>query len=125
MELSLSNRQIRGGGAHHAGGLTKQASLVTLVQSHPLRSQSSFHTGGQHLLLGAAPATFQVRFLSSRQEKTRFDYWQSIMPDLDPPHTGGYRILEEEKRPGTNVNFNISIISEICRKIVHRDFELD
>ena len=40
MELSLSNRQIRGGGAHNAGGLTKQASLVTLVQLHPLRSQS-------------------------------------------------------------------------------------
>ena len=83
MELSLSNRQIRGGGAHHAGGLTKQASLVTLVQSHPLRSQSSFHTGGRHPLLGAAPATFQLRFLSSSHEKRRFDYWQSIMPDLD------------------------------------------
>ena len=42
----------------------------------------------------AAPATFQVfesqapRFLSSRQEKRRFDYWQSIMPDLDPPTLG-------------------------------------
>ena len=47
------------------------------------------------------------------------------MPDLDPPHTGGYRILERERRPGTIVNFTISIISEICRKIVHRDFELD
>ena len=42
-----------------------------------------------------------------------------------PPHTRGYRSLEEERRPGTNVNFTISIISEICRKIVHRDFELD
>jgi hypothetical protein len=26
--------------------------------------------------------------LSSRQEKRRFDYWQSIMPDLDPPNWG-------------------------------------
>ena len=33
--------------------------------------------------------------------------------------------MEEEKRPGTNINFNISAISEILRKIVHRDFELD
>ena len=47
------------------------------------------------------------------------------MPDLDPPHTGGYRILEEERRLGTHTNFTISIISEICRKIVHKDFELD
>ena len=46
------------------------------------------------------------------------------MPDLDPPHTGGYRSFEEEKRPGTNINFTISIISEIFRKIVQRDFEL-
>ena len=42
-----------------------------------------------------------------------------------PPHTGGYRVLEEERRPGTHTNFTISIISEICRKIVHMDFELD
>ena len=33
--------------------------------------------------------------------------------------------MEEEKRPRTNVNFTISIISEFFRKIVHRDFELD
>ena len=42
-----------------------------------------------------------------------------------PPHTGGYRSLEEEQRPGTHINFTISIISEISRKIVQRDFELD
>ena len=47
------------------------------------------------------------------------------MPDLDPPHTGGYSIWEEERRPGTIVNFTISIISETFRKIVHGDFELD
>ena len=33
--------------------------------------------------------------------------------------------MEEERRPGTNINFTISIISEIVRKVVHRDFELD
>ena len=47
------------------------------------------------------------------------------MPDLDPPHTGGYRILEEKRRPGTIVNLTISIISEIFSNIVLRDFELD
>ena len=34
-------------------------------------------------------------------------------------------ILERERRPGSIVNFTISIISEICRKIVQKDFELD
>ena len=118
MELSLSNRQIRGGGAHHAGGLTKQASLVTLVQSHPLRSQSSFHTGGQHLLLGAAPATFQVRFLSSRQEKTRFDYWQSIMPDLDPPTLGDTEFWR--RRRGQELMLTLTYLSSL--KFVGRLF---
>ena len=116
--MSLSNRQIRGGGAHHAGGLTKQASLVTLVQSHPLRSQSSFHTGGQHLLLGAAPATFQVRFLSSRQEKTRFDYWQSIMPDLDPPTLGDTEFWR--RRRGQELMLTLTYLSSL--KFVGRLF---
>ena len=42
-----------------------------------------------------SPATdihFNCRFLSSRQEKGRFDYWQSIMPDLDPPTLGDTEI---------------------------------
>ena len=34
-------------------------------------------------------------------------------------------ILEGERRLGTIVNFTKSIISEIFKKIVHRDFELD
>ena len=59
MELSLSNRQMRGEGAHNAGGLTKQASLVTLVQSHPLRSQSSYHTGGRYPLPIPLPIPLQ------------------------------------------------------------------
>ena len=33
--------------------------------------------------------------------------------------------MEEERRPGTIVNFTISIISENVSKIVLRDFELD
>ena len=32
---------------------------------------------------------------------------------------------DRERRPRTIVNFTISIIPEMCRKIVHKDFELD
>ena len=49
------------------------------------------------------------------------------MPILTSPHWGipHFGEGEEARIPGIIVNFTISIISEICRKIVHRDFELD
>ena len=56
--------------------------------------------------------------------KGKIDYWQSIMPDLDPPPGEGCCILERERGPGNIVNFTTSITPEMFREIVQRDFEL-
>ena len=68
----------------HQHAYSDKINATASVASPPMSSVSRASVNSHHQL-------------SSRQEKRRFDYWQSSMPDLDPPHWGVQKFGEGEE----------------------------
>ena len=81
--------------AQHTHGLEwTSTSTLTQTQSMPRAQLASPPLAMSSM---SSKREFSPIQLSSRQEKRRFDYWQSIMPDLDPPTLGDTEVSRRRR----------------------------